>query len=190
VQEMLRWHPQNGKQRLPSWTRRACRRMPAELGERLVAAHAARRPGYSLLELIAVVTIVGMLTAVALPRFAASLNRYRADAAARRIAADIDRLRLAARRTSTQQSIVFNVAGNSYSSAGVTNLDHSGSTFSVSLSDAPYQATLSQASFGSGSTLTFNGFGIPSAGGTVVIQSGATSHTITVDANTGRAAIQ
>ena len=187
---MLRWHSQDGKQRLPLCTRRTRRRMPEQFGNRLVATSTARRLGYSLIELIAVVTIVGTLTAVALPRFAASLNRYRADAAARRIAADIDRLRLAARRTSTQQSIVFNVAGNSYSSTGMTNLDHPGSSFSVLLSDAPYQATLSQASFGSGSTLTFNGYGIPSAGGTVVIQSGATSHTITVDANTGKAAIQ
>src|SRR5690606_27031377 len=52
------------------------------------AAQPLRR-GFSLLELVMVLTIIAILAAIATPRYANAMARYRADLAARRIAADL-----------------------------------------------------------------------------------------------------
>lgn len=95
-----------------------------------------------------------------------------------------------AKTLSTSQSIVFSVPQNNYQITGMTDPDHPSATYTVSLSDSSLPGTLVSATFGAGSTLTFNGYGIPSAAGSVSITSGQSASTITVDPDSGKCTIR
>jgi prepilin-type N-terminal cleavage/methylation domain-containing protein len=155
----------------------------------------AKCAGVTLIELVVVVLLLGIVAAIAVPKFAYTLNATNVKSAARRIARDIALVRSWARITSQSQSISFDTVHNTYTMSAVPNADHSTSANTVALSDGTLQATLAAANFGTGSTtLTFNGFGVPvglpSTGGTVGVSSGTVSNTILVDPISGLATIQ
>jgi Tfp pilus assembly protein FimT len=149
----------------------------------------------TLIELVVVVLLLAIVAKMALPRFAATLSSTGVKTAAQRIACDIALVRSWARITSQSQSIAFDTTHNTYTLSGVPNANSSSSANTVALADGTLNATLASASFGTGSTiLTFNGFGVPvglpSGGGTVVVNSGSASKTITVDPISGLVTIQ
>lgn len=149
------------------------------------------RAAFSLAELALVVSIIAIIGAIAVPRYGASIARYRVEMAARRIAADIGLTRDFARQSSAGKTITFSVAQNQYTVAGLQDLKRSSTTYTVVLSDKPYTAKLVSASFGSGSaSCVFDGFGRPAAAGTVVIRVGTTQRTISVAAESGEATVQ
>lgn len=149
------------------------------------------RGAFTLVELVMVLSIVGVLSAIAVPRVQRSIARQRADAAANRIANDLRYARKRAIQQSASQSLVFvRSAGNdSYGMAGVAGLDNPSAAYRVSLSGEPYLATLASVSFGGKLSVAFDGFGMPDSGGTVVVQVGEFVKTITVDGTTGEPAI-
>jgi Tfp pilus assembly protein FimT len=134
--------------------------------------------------------IVTILSAIAVPRYANSLSNYRATIAARRLMADIQLAQSRARAMSTSQAVTFSVAQNTYQLTGYADPDRPTSTYTASLKDAGLSATLVSASFGGGSTLTFSGYGVPSASGTVVLRSGQAQRTVRVSADTGTVSVQ
>lgn len=149
---------------------------------------------FSLVELVLVVVIVGTIAVVGVPRYANSLTRYRAEAAARRVVADLELAAVQARTTSTQLSVVFDAGANRYQIPG---LDHflggspQGFTiYTVPLSEAPYHANLVSADFSGDTKLNFNGFGEASASGNVVVTVGSTKRTVVFDQVSGEATIQ
>lgn len=146
--------------------------------------------GFSLLEVIMVALLIGVLSAIAIPRYANSLQRYRADAAAYRIAADVALLQARANHTSTSQTMLFATATNSYQIVGMPDLDNPAVTYTVSLGAGNYQATLVSASFNGTPQMQMDGYGAATSGGTVVISVGSISRTITIDAGSGRATVQ
>lgn len=151
--------------------------------------------GVTLLELVVVVLLLAIVSTIAIPRFANTLNSTRVKTAAQRIARDIALVRSWARITSQSQTISFDTVHNTYTMPGVPDPNHSSGSNTVALSDGTLQATLASADFGAGSTtLTFNGFGVPvglpTAGGTVAVSSGPTSKTILVDSISGFVTIQ
>ncbi len=132
--------------------------------------------GVTLIELALVIVMLAILAGVALPRFGNSIARQRLDAAARRVAADLELGRRRAEQTCATQHVVFSVAQNAYRLSGMPNPDHPGVEYAVCLRE--YNATLS-----TNADLTFNGFGVPGSAGTVTIQAGAQSRTITLALN-------
>ena len=124
-----------------------------------------RHRAFSLVEMCLVVATIGVIAAVAVPRYQSSISRYRADSAARRLAADLVQAQSRARMLSSGQTL--SVTGNTYQITGMTDPEHPGSTYTVDLSGDPYYATISSALCGppSGaytqSTLTSSGFGAP-----------------------------
>ena len=145
---------------------------------------------FTLVEMTMCMVIMLLFAAIAAPRYANSIARYRADMAAKRLAADVNWARALARTGSTSRSITFNTGTSTYTLTGVSNPDSPSSTYSVNLSLSPYKSTITSASFGATSTLTFDGFGTPSNAGTVVITCGATSKTVSVNADDGAVSVQ
>lgn len=146
--------------------------------------------GFSVVELILVVAILAMLGALVVPQIGSAGSGYRADAAARRIAADLNYARGQARLTSTAHSIEFDAAANRYTFADLNHPDRSSAKYAVSLARPPYEVTLKGADFEGATTLTYSAFGLPSAGGEVEIRCGSAARVVEVDGTTGEARIR
>jgi len=144
-----------------------------------------RLPAFTLLEVVMVLVIVAIVAAIAVPRYAAALHRYRAEHAARRIAADLEYARALARQSSATQRVVFDADADTYTLPGRADLDHPKETYTVDLADAPYRADLAAASFGAAATAVFDGFGMPRVGGAVKVAAGGYVYLVTVDGETG-----
>lgn len=142
-------------------------------------------PGFTLIELMTVLVIIVIFAAIAVPRYGASLARYRADAAARRIAADLAYARSAARSASAPRTVNFNVPSSRYGIAGVIAAGRRPGAYDISLGDEPYRATIASADFGGDASVIFSGYGVPDSGGTVVVRIGSTAKTVTLSDATG-----
>jgi type II secretory pathway pseudopilin PulG len=148
------------------------------------------RGAFTLVDLALALAILGVVLGIAVPRFAGSIARYRLDAATWRVRADLALAQSNARLTGSNQAVVFNLAANQVQLPGYIDPDHPGLPYKIDFGRAPYQATLVGANFSGGNTVTYNGFGVPLAGGAVVIQVGAVQRTVCVNGVTGKTSIQ
>jgi len=146
--------------------------------------------GFSLLELVLVMGIMGVVAGMAAPRFTNATMRYRVALTARRIAADLGLARSWAKARSNSQVVAFDPAGSGYRMAGVRPLGRQSPDYEVSFAGGPHQVTLVSVDFGGDPNVVFDAYGAPDSGGTVVIQANGTQKTITLDAYTGKATIQ
>ena len=147
------------------------------------------RGGFSILELVLILAIIAVVAAIAAPRYASSLANYRCEAAAQRIIRDLGVARAEARSGSTNITVTFDAASNNYGIAGVASLESASAPASVTLSDAPYYAQLVSAAFGGDEVVTFDGYGLPDSGGTVVVGVGGVTRNVVLDGQSGLADI-
>lgn len=126
---------------------------------------------------------MAILAAVAAPTFFDSLLLHRVESAARRVKADLELARTQARVTSATQSITF--ANSAYTLSNTKNLDKPGTVYSVDLTKQPYSLDSATANFSNLATVSFNGYGMPSSAGTVVVVAKAHSCTVTLNGTTG-----
>lgn len=141
---------------------------------------------FSLIELVCVIAIIAVVSAIALPHWASAVQDQRMNLALRRIAADLALAQSRANYGSASVTVAFSPSTSSYQIVGMPDPDRPGQTYTVSLAADPYDLTLSSASFAGGPKLSFDGYGTPVAGGTIVLGQGATTHTLTVDGTSGR----
>ena len=174
----------------------------------------SHRRAFSLMELVIAVLIMGILAAVAAPRFTGSLCELRAEAAAKRIAADLNYARRMAMTTESRQRVHFytnNVTDPNdqvYELMDQLHLDHSDQAYVVDLGQSAYPARITSVAFTNSNGFTaprrmqFDIFGVPAAGqppgdplaplvsGQVVVTLGTAQRTVVVNAVTGEASIQ
>lgn len=146
--------------------------------------------GMSLFELVLVVAIVATLAAVAAPRFSSADRRYRADAAARRIVADLDYVARTARARSAPHAVSFSLTAHTYVSSAPPLDVGPDEPYTVRLDVPPYRARLVGVDFEGNTELTFSGYGRPEQGGEISVAVGDIVRSIRVDVATGEVVIE
>ncbi len=173
-------------------------RTPSPPLPRLAAQHAGGgvgRDAFTLVELVMVLVIIVVTSAIAIPRFANTTQNYRASVAAQRVAADLGMAQARANMTSSTITVTFTPGTGRYTISNTPDLKTGASTYSVDLADRPFDATIADTILGGTttttgtSTLSFNGFGAPSAGGTITIAARAVKTTVTIDGASGKAKV-
>jgi prepilin-type N-terminal cleavage/methylation domain-containing protein len=154
-----------------------------------ICAKSAAR-AFSLLEISIVLAIIGVLAAIAVPRFGNSITKQSADGAARRIAADLELARRTAINKSTAQTFrLLDGSAPGYTLVGLPHRDRPTETYSVSFAHDCYGAARVSYNFGGDLDLIFDMYGVPDSAAQLVVRVGAQQRTIVVDAQSGRASV-
>jgi prepilin-type N-terminal cleavage/methylation domain-containing protein len=143
------------------------------------------RRAFSLLELTIVVVILAAAAVIAAPRVFGTTSRARLQAAAQRLAQDIEATRERARTLGIYQTMCF-------STEGYTVIERTPSTeekVSTLLNEDPYNATIGWVVLKSGSELSFDGFGVPSTAAMVKVTNGRDAYIVSVNAGAGSVAV-
>jgi len=145
--------------------------------------------GFSLVELVLIISIIGIIVAIATPKMDDIIDDVKAKAVSERLIEDISFVRNMAISQHDTTWLIVNQAQNQYGlwvgPSGSRELipdPHNGSSIVLDLDSAYAGVTISSANFGGSSEVSFNWWGTPSSGGTVVLNS---SRTITLVAETG-----
>lgn len=149
-----------------------------------------RCSAFSLVEMVMVILIVGTLASIAVPRYSNALVHYQAEAAAKRLAVDLNYARRHAIHTNADQTVTFNTTASTYELVGIQDFDQSSQPYVVRLSDSPYRAKIRSADFGGDMQVVFDIYGVPDSSGQVVVESGDWQKTVTVDAENGVVTVQ
>jgi Tfp pilus assembly protein FimT len=141
-----------------------------------------------LVELVIVVMIMSIMAAVAAPSFFETLLYHRVESAARRVKADLELARDTARLKSATQTVTFTSPRYTLGTS-VAGLDQPKTAYTVDLSASPYELNGVTARFNNTPAVSFDGYGTPSSGGTVVLTSKGYRCTVTLDGVTGQVSI-
>lgn len=158
--------------------------MPVRLTMPDARARRAHAAAFTLAEMVIVIAMVGIAAAIAVPRYAASISRFRAESGARRIEADLKYAQAAARASSASRSMIFNVPASTYGIGQVRELDVKGAAYTVSLPDL-FGCRIAAADFGGDTTVRFDGYGKPDSGGTAEVRCGGDGWSVTLEAESG-----
>jgi prepilin-type N-terminal cleavage/methylation domain-containing protein len=148
------------------------------------------RAAFSLFELLFVIAIIAIIAAMAMPKYGRSVARYRAQCAARRVAADLMLARSAAKSAGAERVVTFNTVAGSYTLSGVRHLDHASAPYTVTLSDSPYNATLDFADFGGAPQAVFDMYGSPKWSGKVIVHVGEFEQTVALNRDDASVTVQ
>lgn len=160
---------------------------------RLRAANHTANQAFSLIELVVVVLVMGILAAAAVPRIASSIAYYRIESAAKQIQSDLELARESARYAGNNRTVTFDVSTNSYTLAGVAHPNRPRQTYVVNLSSTDYPVSLVSVALGLAGTslsVTFDMYGKPDAGGSIVISSAGQQRTVQISGTTAKITIQ
>jgi len=143
----------------------------------------SQRTAFSVVELVIVVLIIGILSAVIAPRYIDLLSKHSIESAAKRLKLDLELAVSTAKTTSSEHRVVFLLDDNSYEFKEIRDLDLASKEYSVDLNAEPYRSTIQFADFGDTTELNVNGYGIPNEPGVIQLQCGKYRHEVTIDAN-------
>lgn len=164
------------------------------IGHRAKRPHHHRASGFTLIDMVMVLSILGVVTAIAVPRFGSGMSRYQLDAAARRVVADLEWARAEAMAQSTTIEVQFEFQTHRYVLKGVESINRDSVDNAVALSEEPYNAQIISA-FGKNigdatHSMFFDMYGKADQTGTIEVKVGGDSLFIDVDSETGKVALQ
>ncbi len=139
--------------------------------------------GFTYIEVVITVLLMGILAGVAAPSYFASIASYQAEMAAKRVVHDLHYARSEAQRSSQSRTVQFSTETNSYTLVGVADVNNSANAFVTSLSKNPFSATLVSASLGGDAVVVFDMYGRPDSDGTIVVQAGSVQKTVELEEN-------
>ncbi len=149
------------------------------------------RAAFTLIELVMVVVIVGVVAAIAIPRFSNASARYRVDLAAARVATDLELTRDTARSVSASMTVRFAEGSARYGAVaanpGALNIGPTTPKpgFVSNISSEPYFAYVAAAKFGTGPQVDITPYGVFDSDGLVIVTNGTWGGAIAVDSKTG-----
>ena len=150
------------------------------------------RAGFTLIEVLLVLGIIASVALIALPRYAASAERYRLDAAAQRVIADMAFARGRARASGVSVTVRFDTALDHYRLLDVPNVLNGAASYTVELDQAPYEARIVSATFDDSEDavelvgdVIFDPWGAPDSGGAIVLTVGDRTRTLVLDPDGG-----
>ncbi len=129
--------------------------------------------------MVMVMVLLGILSLIAVPRYATFLREQRLNAAELRIRSDITMAQRRARCLGTAQTMTFSTVSNSYFITGMADPDRVAATYAVKLADDPYGVSLVSVDLGGDGVVSFDGHGAADSDGTIVIRLGSQIRTIT-----------
>ena len=143
------------------------------------------RRAFSMVELVIVLTIVGVTSAIALPRYLSSTMRVKVDGAARKVVADIERLRDRARQQGREQRVYFGDAGYV-----LVTTDDSGAAVKeqVDLTLEPYRVGI-KAQVMTDQGLTFDSLGRAGTPLVIYLTNGDHTRGVSFDPTSGKAEV-
>lgn len=155
------------------------------------------RTGVTLIEITVVLLLLGIVAAVAQPRFSSALSAYRLDAAAERVRADLEYARTLARVRSRTTTVRFEDvnAGGFYRFDRVPSAEQPESVFDVEdqetwyhvdLTEEPYRVELRSAP----DSIAFDLYGSPTGTSLVELALGDRLKKIRVVANSGEILVE
>jgi type IV fimbrial biogenesis protein FimT len=163
-----------------------------------------KESGFTLAQVLVVVSIIAILSAVAMPGLVSWLPNYRLSSAARDVLGAFELARLTAVRENTSVAISFASGTPAYrlwvdngeGGGAAGDCIQNGAERTVRVGQMPPSVAMSAAVFGASSSLGFNGIGLPfrsdgsSGGGSVVLTSSKGKTRTIALSNGGNAKIQ
>lgn len=145
---------------------------------------------FTLMELVVVMSIISIVTAIAAPRYFNSLQSYRVKSAAQRVHADLEYAQMKAKSTSSSRTVQFKPNTNRYSIAGEAGLKDSSTSYIVYLGEAPYHAGIHSIDLGGDKQITFDGYGNPDTNGVIILGAGSFRAAVMIDMETRKITIE
>lgn len=150
----------------------------------------SRNSGFSLIEVILVMMIIGIITVMSIPKVFGLIGSVSEKAVSERLIEDLSYIRNYAIANHDTTWLVVSVAQNQYGlyvgpSSGSRTLipdPQTGASAVLDLDNDYDNVSITSANFGGGSEVSFNYWGVPSSGGTLVLNG---NRTITLIAETG-----
>jgi prepilin-type N-terminal cleavage/methylation domain-containing protein len=121
-------------------------------------AHPTAR-AFSMIEMVLVIVIIGVIAAIAMPRFADAGSGRRLSSAKAVIEQDIEAIRLRARATGKLHTLIFYPSDEMYVAFEGTDIKRDAIVHSRVLTDEPLSLELSRTNIGGDESVQINAFG-------------------------------
>jgi prepilin-type N-terminal cleavage/methylation domain-containing protein len=126
-----------------------------------------RRTGFSMIELAIVVSIIGIISAIAIPKFADGASGRKLQGVKKQLLADIQTAKIRARATSTQHTIKFFVSDEIYVIVEGNEIKKDAIVISRDLTESPFDATIRRTNLGGDEVMVITPYGDLSPSGTI-----------------------